>query len=384
MALLTNYGLLIPCYINLHRQVQVGHRFNYCSGHEVRIDSTKHGTSTLINGKLSNYSYNSNMQDTSDIIRLQQAPDSAPIVKPPPDLGSILRFTEGILEMSRLQNYVPAMALVLVGGWMAGGRSVSVLLRSGQVWITAACSALISVASMLANDIFDFRSGTDHTNGKSNPLLRGQLHPHHVELVAGCLYGAAMIGMCYLEPLSLRLLIGGAAVATYIYTPLLKSLTMVKNVVVSGIISSSILAGAMAIGGPAQLRNPLVVAVALFFFLCILSRELLMDVEDMVGDKAAGVNTLAVRFGGRIGTLTASLSLAAANALLISLLAVRANAYAMIGTLSLLPLHAKMLRLCKEELGASKDTIIMKSIKQVVQQSMIHIGLGVLVLATAA
>jgi hypothetical protein len=44
-----------------------------------------------------------------------------------------------------------------------------------------------------------------------------------------------------------------------------------------------------------------------------------MDVGDMVGDKAAGVRTVAVCFGRRFGTVAAGMSLAAANAVLVSL-----------------------------------------------------------------
>lgn len=283
--------------------------------------------------------------------------------------------------MSRLQNVLPSMALVFLGSWMAAGRTMSVFLRS-SVWITAICSGLIAVASMLANDIFDYKSGTDSTNGKTSPLLRGQVRSDDVELVAGCLYGAVVIGLCYLEPVNLRLLVGGGAVATYIYTPFLKKLTVVKNVLVSGVITSSILAGAMVIAGKGELGDP-IIAVALFFFLCIFSREVLMDVHDIVGDQAAGVKTLAVRFGGRIGTLTASFCLAAANALLIAFLAVKANTFAIIGTLSLLPLHAKILQLCLRK-GVSGLLTAEKTIEQIIQQSMIHIGLGLIVLASAA
>lgn len=43
-----------------------------------------------------------------------------------------------------------------------------------------------------------------------------------------------------------------------------------------------------------------------------------MDVGDMVGDKAAGVRTVAVCFGRRFGTVAAGMALAAANAVLVS------------------------------------------------------------------
>jgi 4-hydroxybenzoate polyprenyltransferase len=57
-----------------------------------------------------------------------------------------------------------------------------------------------------------------------------------------------VIGICCLEPMNLRLLVGGAAVATYIYTPFLKRLLVVKNVIVAAIIASSILAGGLVAG----------------------------------------------------------------------------------------------------------------------------------------
>lgn len=62
---------------------------------------------------------------------------------------------------------------------MASGRDSAVLLMP-RVWITAVCSALIAVASMLANDVFDFRSGTDQANERDTPLMTGEVDPDDV------------------------------------------------------------------------------------------------------------------------------------------------------------------------------------------------------------
>lgn len=81
--------------------------------------------------------------------------------------------------MARLHNYFPSLLLVFLGAWMASGRDSAVLLMP-RVWITAVCSALIAVASMLANDVFDFRSGTDQANERDTPLMTGEVDPDDV------------------------------------------------------------------------------------------------------------------------------------------------------------------------------------------------------------
>lgn len=92
---------------------------------------------------------------------------------------SFCRAAEGLLKMARLQNYFPSFLLVVLGAWMASGHDVRVVLLP-KVWITAACSALIAVASMLANDVFDFRSGTDQANERETPLMTGEVAPDDV------------------------------------------------------------------------------------------------------------------------------------------------------------------------------------------------------------
>ncbi|GAQ81113.1 hypothetical protein KFL_000710180 [Klebsormidium nitens] len=287
-----------------------------------------------------------------------------------------VKAAEGLLKMARLQNYFPSFLLVVLGAWMASGHDARVILMP-KVWITAACSALIAVASMLANDVFDFRSGTDQANERDTPLMTGEVAPDDAELAAGCLYGAAVIGICCLEPMTLRLLVGGAAVATYIYTPFLKRLLVVKNVIVAAIIASSILAGGLVAGGAAGVART--GQVSLFFFLCILCREILMDVGDMVGDKAAGVRTVAVCFGRRVGTAAAGIALAAANAVLIGILA-KTQAVAAAGTLLLLPLHARIFQLLQGGSDFTADRLSL--LRGVVDQSMLYIGGSVLLLAT--
>ncbi len=122
----------------------------------------------------------------------------------------------------------------------------------------------------------------------------------------------------------LRSIITASAAATLLYTPLLKRLCVVKNACVAAVIAASPVAGAVAAGAVSGIRLCTVsvlgvatvirlltmfsevqhgvalgnmVELAGFTFFGIMHREILMDMNDVDGDRAAGVLTLPVVFG---------------------------------------------------------------------------------------
>ncbi|CAI5505561.1 unnamed protein product [Closterium sp. Naga37s-1] len=184
---------------------------------------------------------------------------------------------------------------------------------SPRVLLVAALSGSIALASMVVNDVFDWQIGSDRVNSPAKPLVSGAVHPYDAEPAAGCLYTLIVLAACQLEPLPLRMLVAGAAVGTYLYTPFLKRITLVKNVSVAAIIASSLLAGALAAGASfsALYRAS---GAFLFLFHALLYREVLMDVADVTGDASAGVPTLAVRLGKQRAVMVACGMLVLAHA----------------------------------------------------------------------
>eukprot|EP00210_Caulerpa_lentillifera_P008218 g7846.t1 len=202
----------------------------------------------------------------------------------------------GLLELMRIHNVLPSCLLVFVGALKASGLSSISILVSLRVWIMASISAGVAVASVIVNDYFDFISGVDSVNEPTKPLPSGVIRPDYALLITLVLYVGVLVVGCVMEPPLLRGIIAFSVASTLIYTPLLKSLTLIKNFFVASVIALSPLSGALAAGvgktGFGALKN-----ATIFIFGSIVFREILMDIKDVEGDSLAHVNTLPVVLG---------------------------------------------------------------------------------------
>lgn len=199
------------------------------------------------------------------------------------------------MELARIHNVLPSCLLVFVGALKGSGFSMRILL-SFKVWIMALISGGVAVASVIVNDYFDFISGVDSINEPTKPLPSGLIRPDFALLITLVLYVAVLVAGCIMEPALLRWIIAFSAASTLIYTPLLKSLTLIKNFVVASVIALSPLSGALAAEMGTTGFGPLQNAT-MFIFGSIVFREILMDINDVKGDAAAHVNTLPVVLG---------------------------------------------------------------------------------------
>eukprot|EP00879_Flechtneria_rotunda_P001584 GHRR01001743.1.p1 GENE.GHRR01001743.1~~GHRR01001743.1.p1 ORF type:complete len:404 (+),score=95.94 GHRR01001743.1:144-1355(+) len=197
------------------------------------------------------------------------------------------------LKLARIHNFIPSIALVVVGAWAGTGHKLAAM-KSISVWLMGIISGGIAVASVVVNDYFDLK--VDATNAPDKPLPSGAIAPDAALLLSSLLYCACLIAACLMEPTRLRSIVAFSAAATLLYTPLFKKVTAVKNVTVAVVIALAPLAGALAAGaGDAGLLRLL--PATLFAFSSIMYREILMDMNDAEGDRAAGVWTLPVMLG---------------------------------------------------------------------------------------
>jgi len=174
-------------------------------------------------------------------------------------------------------------------------------------------TVLVTTSSCVVNDYYDFLNATDSEESQgSRPLVKGDISPSEVKRALKWIYFVLLVCLCFVETAPLRVYVLVNAVLTYIYTKSLKPRGFVwKNGCVSLIIALAIGLGAVAVqsstGGSLARGLAAVLPAMLVTFFGIFAREVIMDVSDVDGDKAAGVRTLAVVAGPTAALRTAQM-----------------------------------------------------------------------------
>jgi geranylgeranylglycerol-phosphate geranylgeranyltransferase len=191
----------------------------------------------------------------------------------------------------------------------ANGAFVSV----GQVdWGSAALGALATFAAAgAANALNDLRDVvSDRVNRPARPLPAGRLTVGAAATVAVSLYVASIALAACLGSRAL-LLAGSWVVLTALYAFALKGVPLFGNLVVAAVAASPLLMGGVTQGTLALADRATASVVTragafdergllmLFGLAALLhmARELVKDVEDVAGDKAAGITTFAATAG---------------------------------------------------------------------------------------
>lgn len=191
-----------------------------------------------------------------------------------------------LVRLVRAHNLLLAAAGVLAGGWIALGTVALPKLL--------ACAALSGVglgaAGNAANDVQDVAADRINAPGR-HPLASGRLRGETAHLVIW--FGIALgIGAAALVS-GRQVLVAFVALAVMLgYSPLLKRRGLPGNVAVAVVGGLPLFYGALAVGLPAAGIVPWVLAAWLH-----LTREIVKDLEDVAGDRAAGRRTLPVRLG---------------------------------------------------------------------------------------
>jgi len=207
------------------------------------------------------------------------------------------------VEITRPHNMAAAALSVVVGYAAAGGRDLR------EALLAAGVTALVTGAGNVVNDCFDL--SIDRVNKPRRPLPSERLGRRAAFIYYGILTAAACAAALALLPAPLAVLVLAWQAALFAYAARLKRVFVAGNVLVAGIASSGFFAGALLAGNAGAALVPVAIA-----FVFVLSREVVKGGEDLAGDAAAGVHTLAVRLGPRrAGAVAAGLMLALAAAL---------------------------------------------------------------------
>jgi geranylgeranylglycerol-phosphate geranylgeranyltransferase len=189
-----------------------------------------------------------------------------------------------LIQIVRPHNMLAA-ALGVVAGYYVATEAALV-----NVVPAALVAALATGAGNVINDYYGF--AIDRINKPRRPLPSGRLTPRTALVWYGLLVAFTTLIALWKLPTAVVVVAMAWQVALFAYARILKRMWIAGNITVAIVGASAFLAGALAAGWPDAAVIPMAIAFA--FVLC---RELIKGGEDLEGDRAAGVRTLAVVAG---------------------------------------------------------------------------------------
>ena len=204
------------------------------------------------------------------------------------------------LRLLRPTNSLPAAGLVLLGAHLVGGWP-----WPRATWTAAGAMWAITSFGYVTNDLRDV--AIDRVNKPDRPLPSGRIRCSAAR-VASIVLAALAVGLAGSID-ALALLAACLALAALIgYNVRLKNTVLVGNALIALLSGAALGVGGYTMGQPWRLVWPGVL-VTLF----ILAREVLKTIEDVEGDRRAGLRTIATAWGPRrAGRVFASLALGCA------------------------------------------------------------------------
>lgn len=193
-------------------------------------------------------------------------------------------------KLSRPNSLIYEFALPITGSYLST-KKISVLYNPNVI-LVGLLSAIIASNCMIINDYYDYLLGTDKL--KKNKILNQKLLlPNEV------FHTSTYITLFSYYLISLignnlpRFILSNSIIFGYLYTPIFKNFTFVKNFVVSLVISQSIVVGCLVVNGDFKLIIPCLT----YLFNLIIWQEIILDINDMEGDKENNIQTIPVKYG---------------------------------------------------------------------------------------
>ena len=196
-----------------------------------------------------------------------------------------------LFRLARPLNGVIVFISVFLGAFLAKG-SISTLIN---VVIAAIAAFLLSSAGNAFNDFYDVE--TDRINKPSRPIPSGQVKRRSALMLAVVLFaiGTGLGLLINWLAFIVACVVSGLLV---FYTIKLRQLSLTGNMVIGLLTGLAFIWGGIAV----ETRHAVslrAVIPAVFAFLFTSGREIVKDIQDIRGDKAAGLLSLSVKWGQR-------------------------------------------------------------------------------------
>jgi len=204
-----------------------------------------------------------------------------------PHPSSFLFCLYAYFRLIRPINGLIAFMAVILGAFLAGSNSDSL----GKVIITAIAALLLLSAGNALNDFYDIE--TDKINRPLRPIPSG-----HIKRRSALIFAIAL----FILGASLGLFVSRAALIVAIivsillvfYTTKLREFILIGNIVIGLLTGLTFVSGGIASESIGRSFIP-----ATFAFLFITGREIVKDIQDIKGDRAAGMLSLPLKWGQR-------------------------------------------------------------------------------------
>lgn len=203
--------------------------------------------------------------------------------------------TAALYEMTRFsRNFLPTNFIIATSAAIQGPVPIPALIAASSM------VHILTAISMVVNDIWDIEA--DRTNHPERPLVRGIVSRTEAASFSAVLSAAYLfIGFIGLKwkPSTAAIWIL-SFMTIHAYTPVLKRICLVKNLSCAAVVASTVpFIGRSASITGATSSNTFAHVFAHILFVGSMYKEILMDIKDRLGDKAAGIPTIPVLFGNR-------------------------------------------------------------------------------------
>ena len=201
------------------------------------------------------------------------------------------RSAVGFVRLLRLSNSLPASILVLIGAYLAGGWPLP-----HPAWQAALAMWCVTAFGYVSNDYFDVKE--DSVNKPDRPIPAGVIAPSSAAWLAG---GLALCAIAFSLPVGLLPTLVACTVLGLLtlYNLRLKATPGGGNLLIACLAGCTLLVGSVATLGMTRYAILVMLAPASVLSTFIAAREILKALEDMVGDRMAGKQTIATRLGKR-------------------------------------------------------------------------------------
>jgi len=198
------------------------------------------------------------------------------------------------VEIIRPLNCVMAAVAVYIAAVIAGVTVVPSIPPLG-LGLAMVVVFLICGAGMVANDIYDIE--IDRVNKPKRPLPSGRMSARSAKAYAAALFIIGILVSYFINIYAF----GVAVIASLLlvaYASKLKKVMFAGNVTVSLLVALTFIYGGLLNFSLNNFQQLLVVLpLAVLAFLSNIGRELYKTIEDALGDKKAGADTFAVKYG---------------------------------------------------------------------------------------
>ena len=193
-------------------------------------------------------------------------------------------------KLSRPNSLIYEFALPITGSYLST-KKVAVLYNPNVI-LVGLLSVIIASNCMIINDYYDYLLGTDKFK-KDKILNEKLLLPKEVFHTSTYITLFSYYLISLITNNMSRFILSNSIILGYLYTPIFKNFTFVKNLVVSFIISQSIVVGCLVANGDFKLIIPCLT----YLFNLIIWQEIILDINDIEGDKNNNIMTIPVKYG---------------------------------------------------------------------------------------